>query len=47
MSPSSSAPGDSEAREVEVPLAMASDEERLAEKALRRWSPTSWRNFAG
>ena len=39
MSPSSSAPGDSEAREVEVPLAMASDEERLAEKSFAAMEP--------
>ena len=39
MSPSSSATGDSEAREVEVPLAMASDEERLAEKSVAAMEP--------
>jgi hypothetical protein len=35
----SSAPGDDEAREVEVPLALASDEERLAEKSFAALEP--------
>jgi uncharacterized protein len=39
MSPTSSAPGDAEARDVEVPLAMASDEERLAEKSFAALEP--------
>jgi uncharacterized protein len=39
MSPTSSAPGDAEAPEVEVPLAVASDEERLAEKSFAALEP--------
>lgn len=39
MSATSSAPGDDDAREVEVPLAMASDEERLAEKSFAALEP--------
>ncbi len=39
MSATSSAPGDDDAREVEVPLAMASDEERLAEKGFAALEP--------
>jgi uncharacterized protein with von Willebrand factor type A (vWA) domain len=39
MRPSGSAPGDDSAREIEVPLALASDDERLAEKRFDALEP--------